>query len=62
MANIANPTIQDVQNWYNAQSPQQKRNLDNIGIGVELLANMVGVKVAPKAGQIAGQVAQKGTK
>lgn len=57
IANIANPTITDVQNWYNSQSPQQKRNLDNIGIGVELLANIAGVKggkaIAPKAWEIA---------
>jgi len=37
----ANPTIQDAKNWYNSQTPSQKRDLDNIWVWVELLANFI---------------------
>lgn len=38
------PTIEDATEWYNSQSPEQQKNLANIWVGAEVLANFVGAK------------------
>lgn len=65
----AEPTIEDVKAWYNSQSPEQQRNLQNIGVWVEILSNFIGVKwvqkgteaVAPTIKKTGEQIAQTAT-
>lgn len=48
---FANPKIQAAKQWYDSQTPEQKRNLDNIGVGFEVLANFVWAKAVQKSGE-----------
>lgn len=42
VADLTKPTIQDVVKWYDWQSQEQKRNLDNVWVWLELLFTLVG--------------------
>lgn len=44
----ATPTIQDVKMWYDSQSPEQRRKLDNIWVWTEILLNFAWLKWAEK--------------
>lgn len=44
----AQPTIEDAKEWYNSQSPEQQRALNNIGVWVELLAEFAWAKPVVK--------------
>lgn len=52
VSKVASPKIEVLKKWYESQSPEQKRNLENIGIGVELLSNFVWGKAAQKVAPV----------
>lgn len=58
----ATPTIEWVKEWYNSQSPEQKRRLDNIWVWVELLSNFVWAKWVQKATPIIKETWKKAIK
>lgn len=59
VATKTKPTIENVKNWFNSQSPEQRRHLENIGVWVELLANFVWAGAVQKGTPIIKQWAVK---